>query len=221
MDQIELVAQPRSVTGKKVRTLRAEGIIPLVVYGRTDPVNVQASEFDTRRAVEQAGGQLIALQIEGEDQTRSVLARELQRDAISGLLLHADLYEVDVTERIQVEVPLVMVGEPKLVDSGEAVLLNMLTSVEIECLPTEIVQSFQVDVSGLADMDDAVYVRDLIVPEGIEMVTSGDEMIARMQPVLEEEEEEEEEEGLFVMPEAAEVEVISRGREEEEEEEEA
>lgn len=215
MDQIELVAQLRSVTGKKVRALRAEGIIPLVVYGRTDPVSVQASEFETRRVVEQAGGQLISLQIEGEDQTRSVLARELQRDAISGLLLHVDLHEVDVTERMQVEVPLAIVGEPKLVASGQAVLLNMLTSVEIECLPTEIVQSIEVDVSGLVDLDDAVYVRDLIVPESIEMVTSGDEMIARMQPVLEEEEEEEEE-ALFVIPEA-EVEIIQRGRAEEEE----
>ncbi len=218
MDQSVIEAQPRSVTGKKVKTLRREGLVPLVVYGRTEPLNIQATELDTKRAIADAGGQLIALNIEGEQESRRVLARDLQRDALSGKLLHADLYEVDVTERIQVEVSLSLVGEPKLVDTGEAILLHVLTSVEIECLPTEIMQTIEVDATALKDFGDALYVSDLSLPEGIEVLTPGDEMIARLQAV-QEEEEEEEEEALFEPEEPAEVEVIHRGRADEEEEE--
>ena len=91
MDQIVIEAQPRSVTGKKVKTLRRQGLVPLIVYGKTEPRNIQAVEFDTHRAIAQAGGQLIALNVEGTDASLTVLAREVQRDAISGKLIHADL----------------------------------------------------------------------------------------------------------------------------------
>jgi large subunit ribosomal protein L25 len=216
MDQVELVAQPRSVVGKKVKVLRREGLIPLVLYGRNiSSVNIQAAEFDTMRSIASAGGQLMTLRIEGEDEPRAVLARDVQRDSISGRLLHVDLYQVDVTEKLQVDVSLSLVGEPRLVGTGEAMLLSLLTAVEIECLPTDIMQSIEVDVSALDDVSDALYVRDLTVPQGIEVLTPGDEMIARLQQVYEEEEEEEEEEVLA--PEVGEVEVIQRGRAEEEE----
>jgi large subunit ribosomal protein L25 len=218
-EQNVITAQLRAVTGKRVKTLRTQGLIPLIVYGpKTEPINIQAVEFDAKRAIARAGGQLLALQIEGEQVPRTVLARDVQRDAISGNLLHADLYEVDITERLQVEVPLTFVGEPRLVTTGEALMRTILTSVEIECLPTEIMQSIEVDVSGLVEFTDAVYVNDLALPEGIEMLTPADEMLARLEAIEEEEVEEEEE--LFPEAEPGEVEVIQRGRAEEEEEEE-
>jgi large subunit ribosomal protein L25 len=218
MDQIELEVQPRSIVGKKVKALRREGLVPGVVYGRTDPMNVQVPELDAARAIGQAGGQLITLKVGGEDEGRMVLAREVQRDVISGQLLHADFFEVDVTERLQVSVPLVLVGEPSLVEANEAVLLQALNEVEIECLPTDIMQLIEVDVSGLEGFADAVHVRDLQLPPTIELLTPGDEMIARLEPI--EEEEVEEEEALFEVVQPGEVEVIGRGAEEEEEEEE-
>ena len=218
MEQVELVAYPRIITGKKVKRLRSEGLIPLVVYGRkTASTNIQAAELDTRRALHEASGQLIALNIEGEDSPRMTLARDVQRDSISGSLLHVDLYEVDMTETIEVEVSLTLTGEPPLVEAGEAVIVPILNSVEIECLPTDILQSIEVDVSRLVDLDDAIHVRDLVVPENVQILTPGDEMIVKLEPVLEEEEEEEEE---FELPSALEVEVIQRGKAEEEEAEE-
>jgi len=219
MDQIELEVQPRSVVGKKVKALRREGLVPCVVYGRTDSMNIQTPALDAARAIGQASGQLITLKVDGEDEGRMVLAREVQRDVISGQLLHADFLEVDITERLQVSVPLLLVGEPSLVEANEAVLLQALNEVEIECLPTDILQSIEVDVSGLEDFSDAIYVRDLQLPSTIELLTPGDEMIARLD-TIEEEEEEEEEEALFEVVEPGEVEVIGRGAEEEEEEEE-
>jgi large subunit ribosomal protein L25 len=216
MDQIELEVQPRSVVGKKVKFLRREGVVPCVVYGREDPINIQGPELDVARAIVGAGGQLITLRVEGEDEGRMVLAREVQRDVISGQLLHADFLEVDITERIEVSVSLMLTGEPALVEANEAVLLQALSEVEIECLPTDILQSIEVDVSGLEDFSDAIYVRDLQLPDTVELLTPGDEMIARLD-TIEEEEEEEEEEALFEVVEPGEVEVIGRGAEEEEE----
>ena len=219
MEQIELAAQPRSVTGKKVKRLRSEGLMPLVVYGRkTESVPIQAATVEVAHALARSGGQLIALTIEGEDEVRMVLARDIQRDYISGAFLHADLYQVDITETVQVEVPLSMVGEPALVSTGEALLSVVLNSVEIECLPTEIVQSFEVDVSNLVNMEDVLYVRDLTVPDTITVLTDGDEMIARLQYIAEEEEEEEEEE-FVLAPSVEDVEVIQRGPDQEEDEE--
>jgi large subunit ribosomal protein L25 len=219
MEQIELQAEPRAITGKKVKQLRAQGLMPLVVYGhRIEPLHIQAVEFDVKRTLARTSGQLIALRVAGETDARMVLARDIQRDVITGQLLHADLYQVDMTETVQVDVNLAFVGEAHLVATGEAILATMMTSVEIECLPSDIVQSIEVDISKLVEMDDAIYVRDLSVPERIEILTDGDELIARMQYVIEEEEEEEEEE--FGLLSVDEVEVIGERAEEEEEEEE-
>ncbi len=217
MAQIELLVQPRAVTGKQVKRLRRQGQVPLIVYGyKTQPINLQALEFDTRRALARAGGQLMSLRIEGEDESRMTLAREVQRDSITGRLIHADFYEVDITERIEVEVPLALVGEPRLVDTGQAVLVHVLNSVDIECLPTDIMQTIEVDVTRLVTLDDEIHVRDLVVPENVEMLTNRDELVAKLEPVEEEEVEEE----AVAAPSVEDVEVIQRGKVEEEEEEE-
>ena len=217
MAQMELSAQARSVTGKQVKRLRTQGKVPLIVYGyKTDPVNLQSVEFDTRRAIAKAGGQLMALRIEGEDEARMTLAREVQRDIITGKLIHVDFYEVDITERIEVEVPLTLVGEPPMVDMGQAVLMQVLNSVDIECLPTDIMQTIEVDVTKLVTLDDEIHVRDLVVPANVEMLTNRDELVAKLEPVLEEEEEEVEE--VAAAPSVEDVEVIQRGKVEEEEE---
>jgi large subunit ribosomal protein L25 len=216
MDQIELVVQPRSIVGKKVKQLRAQGVVPLILYGsKTEPINLQGPESDVQRAIMQAAGQLIRLQVENESSPRMVLARELQRDSLSGRFLHADLYEVDLTETLQVEVPLTLVGESIMVETGQATLLQVMNSLEIECLPFDLVQTVEVDISALAEIGDVIHVRDLIVPETIKVITHGDEMVVRLEMVMEEEEEEEEEEegGVSVLD----VEVIQRGRIEEEE----
>jgi large subunit ribosomal protein L25 len=220
MDQVQVHAEPRAVTGKKVKVLRRQGLVPLVVYGREEPRNIQAAEFDTKRAISRAGGQLMELTIEGERGSRMVLARDAQYDVLSGALLHADLYEVDMAEKLQVDVSLTIVGESKLVQTNEAMVLQVLNEVQIECLPGDILQSIEVDVSGLEDFGDALYVRDLSLPETVEILTPEDELIVRLQAIQIEEEEEEEEEVLFGEVEPGEVEVIQRGRAEEEEEEE-
>ncbi len=214
MERVEIMAMPRVLTGKKVKNLRREGLVPMVVYGRTEPFNLKGVEFDVKRAIAQASGQLIVLDVDGEEQPRMVLARDVQRDFISGSLIHVDLYEVDMTEKVRVEVQLHLVGEPRLVVIGEAMLLQAMTSVEVECLPGDIVQSIEVDISRLVEMDDSLLVGDLPVPDTVEILTHADELVAKLNPVIELVEEEEED--MFAVVDAAgDVEVVERGKAEE------
>lgn len=216
MEQVEVMASPRTAMKKQVRALRKQGLVPLVVYGnKIAPVNLETGEFDLRRAIMRAGGQLIALKVKGEDRSRMVLVHEVQRDEIADRLLHVDFYEVNMAEKVHVDVQLELVGESRLVRSGQANLLHVLNEVEIECLPADIVQSIPVDLSRLAELDDSLYVRDLPVPETVKILTPGDELVAKLQPIVEVVEEEEEAPAV----EPGEVEVISRGKAEEEFEE--
>jgi len=211
MEQVEILASPRTEAGKRVKALRNQGLVPMVVYGKkTRPTNLKAAEFDLKRALLKAGGQLMALKIEGEAKPRMVLAREVQRDFISDRLLHVELFEVDMTEKVRVEIDLNLVGEAQLVKTGQATLLHVLNSVEVECLPGDIVPAIDVDLSKLVDMDDVILVGDLVVPDTIKILTPADELVARQTPIVEAEEEE-----VAVTDAAGQVEVISRGKEEE------
>jgi large subunit ribosomal protein L25 len=143
--------------------------------------------------------------------------------------MHVDFRRIRMDETIQVDVPIVTVGEPDMEDAvsqiiaeseeeivGNAVMIPGINTITVEALPRELPSEFTVDLSVLTDFDTVITVADLEVPEGVKLIADSDEMIARMQFVIEvDEEEEEEEEALF--GETAEVEVIGRGAEEEEE----
>lgn len=211
MKQFEINARPRAITGKQVRHLRSEGLVPLVVYGHhTQPLNIQAVEFDVKRTLSHAGHQLITLNIDGEDKPRMVLTREVQREPLSGKLSHVDLYEVDMSEKVRLEAQIELTGEARLVRAGQANLLQVLTQVQVECLPADIIQSIVVDISKLAEFDDAIYVKDLSVPSTIKVLTSGDELVVKLEAISEAAEEE------AAVAEPGEVEVIKRGKAEEE-----
>lgn len=218
MNTVTLTAEPRTTTGKRVKVLRSEGLVPAVVYGKSiAPVHIQVPERNLELALSEAGeASLVSLQIEGEDAARTVLVRDQQRDVLTHRIIHADFYEVVMTEKLRAHVPLVLDGRPSFLDEVDGVLLQMLEEVEVECLPGDLVPHITVDVSGLTSFDDAIYVKDLVPPPGIEVLADVDEMIAKVTPVAVPAAEEEEE-AIPVMPE--EVEVIRKGKAEAEAEE--
>jgi len=216
MEQIELKTQKRTVLGKKVKNLRREGLVPAVLYGRkTDSVSLQIEERELNRVLAQAGGhRLIALKIGRARKRQMALARDVQWDVIARRPIHVDFYAVVMTEKITTEVPLVLVGEaPAMVQEG-VMLLQSLDEVEIECLPGDLPEAIEVDLSGLEEIDQAIYVKDLQAPPAVEILTDAEEMVAKVGWAAAEEVEEE-----VVPVELEEVEVIARGKEEEEEEE--
>lgn len=216
VEQVELAAEKRTVLGKQVKQLRRQGWVPGVMYGHSfDPLSVQFEEPSLRGVLSQvSGSQLVRIKVEGRKQPEMALVRDVQRDCIRGTLLHVDFYRVKMTERLTAEVPLVIVGESPVVERQEGVVLYGISAVEVECLPGDLVDGIEVDLSDLIESDQALYVRDLAIPAGLELLTDPDEVIARVVLVREEEEEEEEEE--MVVPEAEEIEVITAAREKEE-----
>jgi large subunit ribosomal protein L25 len=212
-EQVELTAQKRTMLGKQVKQLRRQRWVPGVMYGHGfDTVPLQFERRSLRQVLAQVGGsQLISIKVKGQRQPERALVRDVQRDSITGALLHVDFYRVRMTERLTAEVPLVMVGESPIIEEREGILLQGLSAIEVECLPGDLVDAIEVDLSDLLEIDQALHVRDLAVPAGMDVLTDLDEMIVRVVPLEAEEIEEEEE----IVPEAAEVEVITEARPEE------
>ena len=179
MGEFSLQIEERAGTGKGVaRRLRAGGRMPAVVYGRGKPtraVSVDPGALASIMRSSHSGiNTLIDVRLGGAEAV--VLVREVQRDPASGRWLHADLYEVDLTRKIQVRVPLHLVGHPIGVENG-GILDHPLREVEIECLPRAIPDAIELDVSAL-DVGDSLHVRDLPLPEGTELLSDPDLSVA-------------------------------------------
>ncbi len=218
MDALVLNAEPRTVTGRRpVRRLRKTGKIPAVLYGPgVEPRNLQLRALDVERVLH-AGGttQLVDLYIEGEEKPVKVLIRELQRHPVRRSLLHVDLVQVSLLEKLEVEVPLVLVGESPAVAAGLGNASQVLDTVAVRCLPEDIPAEIQVDLSLLTQEHDVIRAADLSLPERVELAEEPDAAVVILEYVTEGEEIEEEGE----IEEGVEPEVIARGKAEEEEEE--
>jgi len=201
--------------GKQVKALRRENLIPAVIYGvGGDPVHITCMYRPLEIALKKAGGtHLINVTVDGA--THNALVREVQRDKIKRTILHVDFLRVDLTKKLRADVPLVIVGLPKL--SSELQLTHNITSVEVECLPTDIPDHIEINVANLVALGDQLTVGDLDIAKNVTVISDPHEVIARIDTVVVSGGEED------LAPEAttvvAEPEVIEKGKKEEEEEE--
>jgi len=211
MEQIELRAQSRTVFGKKTRALRRSGIVPATLYGpRTEALSLQMAAKELNAVLHQAGtNRLISLRIDDAGKPRMILARDVQRDVITQSLLHVDLYEVVMTEKITAEIPITLIGEAPAVINKEGLLVRGIDSLHVHCLPDQLSEAIEVDLSVLEVQDQAILVKDLIVGQDIEILTSPDEVVVKVLALREEVLEPLEE----LEAEPAEVEVITEARE--------
>lgn len=211
-ERYTLNVEPRDLDGKKAKQLRRDGLIPAIIYGQQEPVHIQIENHSLRRALRVVGtSNLIDLTI-GED-SRTVLAREIQTHVTRGDLIHVDFYEVNMKETITTEADLLPVGTAVPEVEGLGVATLALRSVEIECLPDALVSEIEVEMNLIVNTDDVLYVSDLAAPEGVTILTDPETTVARFEFAREEEEEELEED--LLAPAADAVEVIGREKEEE------
>jgi large subunit ribosomal protein L25 len=194
MKAIELRAQPRTLIGKKVKLLRHQDIVPGVVYGRhIDPVAVQFDVKDLMSALHRAGtSAAVQLELEGVDEPYLAIFRDVQHHPIRRDVSHVDLQALSLDETVRVPVNVVVVGVAPATTEGEGVLMQLLTELEIEALPTALIASIEIDVSGMAEVGDTITVGDVIVPEGVTIVTPATETVVQITYMAEEELEEEE-----------------------------
>ena len=213
-ERVTFNAETRSLFGKKTKKLRREGMVPAVVYGQRDPLHIQVDRIPLRRALRQAGtNELIDISVDGKVVT--VLARDIQQHATRGDVIHVDFFEVDMAETIIAEVPLVFSGETDSELQALGQVTQILHSVEIECLPGDLVSELEVDISAITAPDHVIYAGDVPLPEGLTLITDPEAAVTSFDYFREEEEEEDED--MLFAPAADEVEVIGRGADEEEE----
>lgn len=214
MNQIELQVSSRRLLGKRVRHLRKQGVLPANIFGHgvgSRSVQVESAAF--RTALGKAGtNTLVALTVDGETPVMALI-RGVQRNPINSQLLHADFYEVSMTEKIRLSVPLAFMGEAPGVTTLGGILLRNLERVEIECLPGDLVHSIPVDVSVLAEIGSALYIKDLKVGEAVAIHADPEELVVKVVPPAKEEVE-------AVVEEAApaEVDLVAKKKEKEQEE---
>lgn len=215
MEDLTLQVETRSGTGHKARHLRAQGVVPAVIYGGQAPSqNLQLDAHELERLLSK-GGAANLLSLVGDDFPKTrVLIREVQRHPVRRSVLHVDFVRVAVGQKITMAVPLHIVGHAPAVELG-AVLLQNTDSLEITCLPDDLPSSIEVDVSGLVGVSDRIYARDLTLPPGVTLAADfGEEPLVAMnlsRAAAHAGEEEEEEEA------PAEVEIISERHKDEEE----
>ena len=183
MDTVKLQAEPRRVLGKKVKLLRRQGLVPANMYGHgRESVAMQLPErLVVQKVARASGSTLFSLELNGGE-SQTVLVKALQRHPTTGRVLHVDFYQVAMTEKLKANVPLHFVGDAPAVKQFEGTLLHNLTSVEVESLPADLPAGIEVDVSGLATLDDAIHASDLHVAPGVDVLAPPEELVARVLP---------------------------------------
>lgn len=192
MRQLELEVSKRDIKGKKVRFLRRSGLVPCNIYGHgieSMPVQVEARKLS--QVLHSAGGtDLVSLKMKGDNAPGKVLIREVQRNPMTGEPIHVDFYQVNMAEKLKAEVPLVFTGEAPALKLKNVSLMHALTSIHIEALPDDLPHNIEVDISSLAQPEDALHVKDLRISDKITVLTDPDQMIikvAEVRKVMEEE----------------------------------
>jgi large subunit ribosomal protein L25 len=182
MEKIELQASPREVMGKKVRFLRRQGIVPLHIFGHgIASLALQCDIAQVQEVLSQAGKtKIINVKLEKSKTPRNVVVREIQRNPMTGGLLHVDLYQVNMTEKIHVEVPIHLVGEAPALKHRENMLEQELHSLNIECLPDKIPASIELDISSLAEAEQSIQVGDITLDEGVAVLNDPEHAVVKI-----------------------------------------
>ena len=190
MKKTKLEVQKRKIFGRKVKKLRAEGVLPVNIYGakiKSIAVQVDLKKFEEiYKRIGETG--VVDLKVKGEKEPRLILIHNLQLDPVTDLPLHADFHQVKLKEKITVEIPIEMIGEAPAEKERVGILVSLLDSLEVEALPTDLPEKFEVDVSKLEKIDDAIRVKDIKVDEKkIKILVSENEVVVKIEPLAKEE----------------------------------
>ena len=184
MSTYSLTARGRTITGKKVKKLRASGVIPATVYGKTTSpltVSVNASEF---QKVSAEAGETGLINLTCDGKKHPVLIHLVHIHQVDRSILNVEFHEVNLKEKVRAEVPLEYVGTPKAVKEKIGVFLSLIDHIDVEALPTDLPEKIPVDVSGLSAIDEQVIVGELAIPSGATLLTDPTLIIAKIGPFV-------------------------------------
>lgn len=185
-----LELESRDLLGKKVETLRRSGLLPVHMYGPDiDSQSLQGDSKLLARLVLEVGTNIpVSVTVKGSDNVNMCFVREIQRHPVTENILHVDFLRVDTSKVVRAEVPIILEGVAPASQRG-GTLMQPLQNLVVEALPMDIPVSLQIGVTDLDDFEKSLYVSDLVVPDNIALISSLDDLIARVIPPRIEEEE--------------------------------
>jgi len=209
MTDFKLDAKLRQDAPNKTRN---EGFVPAIVYGKGfDNIQIALEKISFMKLFREAGtSNLIDLAIDGGKNVKTLI-HDVQFDPIKSDILHVDFYKVNMKEKIHAEVPLKFVGDSIAVINKEGSLITSKDSIEVECLPADLIPELEVDISVLDDFEKNIKISDLKLPEGIEIQDDPEEIIAHVEEPRSEQELEELE--TEVVEDVSAIEVENKGEE--------
>lgn len=186
MTDFKLEAKKRDGSANKTRS---EGFVPAVVYGKGfNNAKIALEKVSFLRLYKEAGtSNLIDVEIEGEKGLKTLI-HEVQLDPITSIITHVDFFKVNMKEKIHADIPLKFIGDSHAVIDLEGSLITSKDSIEVECLPSDLIPELEVDISGLDDFEKTILISDLKVPAGVEILNDPEEMIVHVEEPRSEEE---------------------------------
>lgn len=210
-----LEAKTRTHFQKENRRLRSDGIVPAVVYGKVkENLHIQLNSLDFNKIYQKAGeSTLVDLKLD-EKPPLKVLIQDVHRDPVKQTTLHVDLFAIDMNEKLTAEVQLKFIGESKAIKELGGILVKNHDSLEIECLPGDLIHEFEVDISPLKTFEDRITIGNLEPPKGVVFTEKPEEVVVFVEEPRSEKELEELNEQVDAT--VKDVEVEERGKKEEE-----
>jgi len=206
MDKHVLKAERRKLVGRKVKTLRREGILPANIFGKKiKSTSIQVNTDELKKVYKEVGETtLLNLQLAGEKEDRPVLIANIQKEPVSDAFIHVDFHQVDLKEKVEAKVPVELTGESPAEKQGIGTVVVYINEIEVEALPTDLPEKFTVDTSKLTEVDQVVYVKDLAIDKKkLGVKTDLESILVKVEPPQKEE--------VVAPPPAPEGEVPSKG----------
>jgi len=179
---MDLTANTREIRGKKVKTLRRQGLTPVHIYGHgIEPEALQCNTIELQKVLVQAGTTgIVGLKLDKSSEKRNVMIREVQREPRSGQLLHVDFYQIRMEEKLRVDVPIILIGEAPALKMKEYFMSHELDNLSVECLPDNIPNHIEVDVSILEEADQSIHVQDIVLGKEITVFNNPDQLVVKI-----------------------------------------
>src|SRR6266542_2601828 len=179
----ELNVAPRRVLGKKVKILRRGGLSPANIYGHNvESQAIQVGTDELKHVLKSAGrNEIVYLHLDGHD-PRPTFVRDIQQHPVTDAIQHVDFLQISLREKVRADVPIHLVGLSPAVDTYGGILMHGLDHVTVEALPTEVPSFLEIDVSPLTEINQALHVSDLDLPDGITLLTDVEQVVAKVAP---------------------------------------
>ncbi|PID34961.1 MAG: 50S ribosomal protein L25 [candidate division SR1 bacterium] len=175
---MKLKVQNRDVLGKKVKKLRKEGLIPLVVYGKSieAPLHLTCDRVEFIKLYKKVGVST-PITLEGDGIEQMVLINDMQLDPVSDILLHVDFIAIKKGEKVSTEVNIVLTGEAPIEKNGEYQIQLLKDTIEVEAIPSKLPKEITVDISNIDDAASTIHLSDIKMPTGVELISDADQAL--------------------------------------------